>query len=226
MNKISETQIQSKLAVRKINCKPVDDIVKTEELLDSHTDYQRIESINWPSFPYRPVIKFKIAYCSDKIWLKFVVTEVTIRAKETQINSDVYKDSCVEFFISPDQNEYYYNFEFNCIGTPYLGFGVPGKNRTKIDPEIVKRIHIKSSLGNSPFDEKNGGHHWELMLIIPKECFVFHSALILEGLNASANFYKCGDETLIPHFVTWNPINSDLPNYHMPEYFGELQFET
>ena len=32
-------------------------------------------------------------------------------------NSPVWEDSCVEFFVQIPGEKYYYNFEFNCIGT-------------------------------------------------------------------------------------------------------------
>ncbi|MBK6284429.1 MAG: hypothetical protein IPF54_18980 [Draconibacterium sp.] len=28
-----------------------------------------------------------------------------------------------------------------------------------------------------------------------------------------------------PHFVTWNPIGTENPDYHCPQYFGKVQFE-
>ena len=37
-----------------------------------------------------------------------------------------------------------------------------------------------------------------------------------------ANFYKCGDETLHPHFGCWNPVVAEEPNFHLPEFFGTL----
>ena len=43
--------------------------------------------------------------------------------------------------------------------------------------------------------------------------------------KAIGNFYKCGDETSKPHFVTWNPVGTETPDYHQSAYFGELSFE-
>ena len=36
------------------------------------------------------------------------------------------------------------------------------------------------------------------------------------------NFYKCADETMNPHFVSWSPIDLPEPNFHCPEFFGEI----
>jgi hypothetical protein len=40
--------------------------------------------------------------------------------------------------------------------------------------------------------------------------------------NITGNFYKCGDETEYPHFGCWNLIASPVPDFHRPEYFGEI----
>ena len=39
-----------------------------------------------------------------------------------------------------------------------------------------------------------------------------------------ANFYKCGDKTLQPHFLSWSPIHSEKPDFHRPEDFGIINF--
>ena len=36
------------------------------------------------------------------------------------------------------------------------------------------------------------------------------------------NFYKCADDTEFPHFVSWSPIDLPSPNFHCPEFFGEI----
>ena len=36
------------------------------------------------------------------------------------------------------------------------------------------------------------------------------------------NFYKCGDATLLPHYLSWSQIDTEQPDFHRPEFFGEL----
>ena len=43
-----------------------------------------------------------------------------------------------------------------------------------------------------------------------------------EGAVLHANLYKCGDKTVKPHYLSWNPIELEDPAFHCPEYFGEL----
>ena len=37
-----------------------------------------------------------------------------------------------------------------------------------------------------------------------------------------ANFYKCADKSAHPHFLSWSPIDVPSPDFHRPEFFGEL----
>ena len=203
--------------------KPVN-LKEAAHLLETQTVTNQIDTINWPAYSYKPKLSFRIGHTGKEIWLKYYVTEKNILARETRINGEVYKDSTVEFFISVDAKNYY-NFEFNCIGITHLAHGPGRGNRNFVDPEIVKKIEIESSLGNKPFEEKSGNFEWEMMIRIPVACFAFDKIKTLSGLKATANFYKCGDETSEPHYVTWNPIGTENPDYHCPQYFGKVQFE-
>lgn len=214
-----------KLIIKEIQHKGVTGIDMAEKLLERYADFQIVDTISWPEYPYKPLVRFKMAYCDDHILLKFYVTEESIRAKETRVNGAVHKDSCVEFFISTNGTKTYYNFEFNCVGIAHVGYGEARTNRALIDPEILKLIKIRSSLGNQSFEEKSGGYQWEMMIMIPKECLAYDKGIILKGLKAKTNFYKCGDETSKPHFVSWNPVGTETPDYHQSAYFGDLLFE-
>lgn len=202
-------------------------LVKLKEaahLLEKQTVTNQIDTLNWSKFSYKPKLSFRIGHTGNEIWLKFYVTEKNILARETRTNGEVYKDSCVEFFVSLDSKNYY-NLECNCIGTIHLAHGPGRGNRNFVDPEIIKKIQIESTLGNKPFEEKSGNFEWEMMIRIPVECFAFDKIKSLNGLKATANFYKCGDGTLEPHYVTWNPVGTENPDYHCPQYFGKVQFE-
>jgi len=213
-----------KLIAKEIEPKLHSSLKEIGKLLDSDIRYQLIDIINWQKFLYKPEVKFAIAYFNGEIFIKYKVKEKYIRALETQTNGEVYKDSCVEFFVSFDGKNYY-NFEFSCIGTIHLTYGAGRNNRQFIDPEIIGHIEIESTLGVKPFTEKKGGFNWELIVRIPTLCFSFNQIKTLKGINATANFYKCGDGTSEPHFLTWNPIKTKNPDYHRPEFFGNLQFE-
>lgn len=212
------------LFIKKIKCNKIVALPEAGHLLETQTVTNPLDTVNWEYFSYLPSVKFRIGHVNNEIWLKYYITEKHILAKETHTNGEVYKDSCVEFFVSFDGKNYY-NCEFNCIGTTHLAYGPGRNNRTFVDPKIIKKIEIESSLGNQPFEERNGNFEWEMMIRIPVVCFAFDNIKSLKDLKATANFYKCGDGTSEPHYVTWNPIETENPDYHCPEYFGKVEFE-
>ena len=195
------------------------------EVLETSGIEQSIDHINWNDYSYAPQVTFKIAHSDEMIYLKFKVIEEHIVAKRTETNSSTHRDSCVEFFIDPDDSGGYYNFEFNCIGTAHIAYGPNRKNRTFIDKDLIEsQLFIASSLGREPFEEKSGEHQWELVAAIPASLFVYHQGLNFDGLNAKANLYKCADDSTKPHYLSWSKVNSERPDFHRPEYFGSFHF--
>ena len=202
-----------------------DSIYEFEEIsgkLD-HIHQELINITPWDTFPYKPDIAFSIAYSDHGVFLKFYVEEKHIRAIYSAPNEPVYKDSCVEFFISFGDEKEYYNFEFNCAGTCLLGFGKERTNRMMMSDEVIRSIGFRSSL--KPAVNKDSNIGWELTLSIPNNAFQYHQFKSLKGQNFRGNFYKCGDDLPQPHFVVWNNIDTPEPDYHRPEFFGSITFK-
>ncbi|MBO9617936.1 MAG: hypothetical protein J7539_02780 [Niabella sp.] len=212
------------LRIKKLD-RTVTDAEQVPHLLDeAKLPFQAIDIVNWPAYPYRPQVAFRIAYTGNAILIHYKVTENDVRAVATKDNGRVWEDACVEFFIAPEGDSNYYNFEFNCIGHLLIQGGVPSDRKPASDSvlNIVKRW---ASLGNNAIDEKPGATTWELAAIIPYEAFFRHSIHSMQGKQARANFYKCGDHLKTPHFLSWSPIHLEKPMFHCPEYFGHLSFD-
>jgi len=191
-------------------------------LVDMYGERISINEVNWPDFNYQPEVELGIAYSADEILLKYRVEESQVRAVNTHANSEVYKDSCVEFFISTG-SDFFYNFEFNCIGTAYTAYGKRGE-RELLDSAEVSRIRTFSSLGNDPIPVREAGEPWELTIAIPFGIFREKELAKPGGQYFYANFYKCGDELPRPHFLSWNPIKTGKPDFHQPDFFGKISF--
>src|SRR5688500_5740444 len=160
----------------------------------------KIETVPWPSFNYKPEVSFSIAHNHDCIFIKYFVREHFIKVGYVNTNDPVYKDSCVEFFISFNNDENYYNFEFNCIGTCLVGYGYGRDERSFLSEATVNQIRHFAVIKSS--SEKNTRLiNWELTLVIPSEVFIHHALNNLKGLICRTNFYKCGDELPEPHFL-------------------------
>ena len=68
--------------------------VRLDELGEGHA----IDTVNWNSFPYRPLVKFNIAWGDGEIFIKYYVRESNTKAEKESTNQMVCEDSCVEFF--------------------------------------------------------------------------------------------------------------------------------
>lgn len=187
--------------------------------------YNKVENVNWPKeFPYCPKMEFGVAYTDDAILVHYRVEEQSVRAVAQHDNDNVWEDSCAEFFISPAGDGLYYNVECNCAGTLLVGVGEGRNNRELAAPEITKLIDRWTTLGRTPFDTREQPTKWELALRIPFAVFFRHNITSLDGLTLKGNFYKCGDKLPVPHFISWSPIGTPQPDFHCPQYFGELKF--
>ena len=204
----------------------VPDIKVVSGKLDKIRDRGKIDIINWNSFPYKPDVSFSLAYTGNELLLKYYVTEEHFKAEKTGTNQEVYEDSCVEFFISPGDDGIYYNFEFNGIGTCLMGSGTGRSDRKRADPEIIRSIRRHSSAGTNPVGEKEGFFSWEITIAIPFNVFFHHKISSLQDKTFRGNFYKCGDRLRIPHYVTWNNVETPKPDFHQPSFFGTLHFES
>ena len=214
----------NKLIISKINASGVTAQEIPALLRENKILYNRVENINWPKeFPYCPKMEFGIAHTGEEFLIHYCVEEQSVRAVAQKDNDNVWEDSCAEFFISPAADGLYYNIECNCAGTLLLGVGEGRNNRQLAVPEITRQIDRWASLGRTPFDTRNQPTRWELALRIPYTVFFRHNITSLDGLTLKGNFYKCGDELRTPHFLSWAPIEWERPNFHLPQFFGQLR---
>jgi hypothetical protein len=211
--------------IQKLNLKTdYPSLDELSEYLDKLDPRLPIDTINWEGYDYRPDVALSAAYGKHEIYLKYYITENYFKAEKTGTNEMVCEDSCVEFFVSPDDDGIYYNLEFNAIGTCLLGSGHGRSDSKRASPDIISKIRRTTSAGTEPFSEKKGRFSWTITIAIPFEVFFHHSVKDLKGKTFRANFYKCGDNLSVPHYVTWNRIGTKEPDYHRPEYFGLLKF--
>ncbi len=220
----SKESQQGHLQVKHIDAKTVEAEDVPALLQQAEIPFQSIGTVNWSSFPYRPDVKFRIAYTPHALLLHYWVTEASVRALYAQDGEAVWSDSCVEFFSIPGGDGVYYNIECNCIGTILMQAGTERSDRQSAPEETTALIKRWASLGNQPFEERIEETTWEVALVIPYEVFFQHSINSLEGRNVAANFYKCGSGLQTPHYLTWNPVGTTKPDFHQPLYFGLLSF--
>jgi len=180
---------------------------------------------------HRPKTQAKMLYDNEAVYVIFKVEDRYVRAVSTENHAKVCWDSCVEIFFTPgdDIKKGYINLETNCIGTMLsrhqLVVGVDKKPLTEAD---FARIDLATSLPkNIPIDpEITTPTTWTLEYRLPLAVYEQYCEVTkpAPGVKWKANFYKCGDKTSHPHWLTWSKVENDVPAFHKPEYFGTLEF--
>ena len=153
----------------------------------------------------------------DGLWVRLEAEESPVRATLCEPLDEVYNDSCLEFFLAPDPNDSrYINFEFNPLGNIYLGFSSTRPNRVR---QIVGSV--EALFRPAPFFTRKG---WGIIYHIPYDFIRNYFPNFLPHGEMAGNFYKCGDMTLQPHYLSWMKMNTDTPDFHRRQDFGVLRF--
>ena len=174
-----------------------------------------IDTLNWKEqYPAAPEAKFTLAHTDEMLYVRFEVKGEVPLATKTQDLEPVNEDACVEMFIGDKDNTHYWNFEFNPAGV----CNASHRKERKVD---VVRLNAEQLQSIKRFPVQLCAAHWSLLVGIPLALIEFDLA---HEHARRANFYKCGDKTAMKHYASWNPIEAEAPAFHLPEFFGEIQF--
>ncbi len=187
----------------------------SEQLINSGVRI-RIDQINWSDFPHMIDSTVYVGYTDQHLWLHFVVCNEFIRAVCRKDQEPVWQDSCVEFFLKHGDN--YHNFEFNCLGVCLSALGPDRHARKSLEIESLNQILRFPSMDTESLPAVGIAADWSLTVAIPLGLIG-----LKEGGEFLANFYKCGDETLVPHYISWSAIATPAPDFHRPEFFGPVE---
>ena len=190
-------------------------MAKIDQLMAAMPVAGKIDTLNWvEQYPAVPQTNFTLAHTDEILYVRFEVKGEVPLATKTHDLELVNEDACVEMFIGDKDNTHYWNFEFNPAGV----CNASHRKERKVD---VVRLNPEQLASIQRYGQQLCAAHWTLLVGIPL-------ALIELDLSREharrANFYKCGDKTPMKHYASWNPIVAEAPAFHLPEYFGELQF--
>ena len=142
-----------------------------------------------------------------------------IRAEEHGVLGMPCKDSCLEFFFCPnDQDTRYINMEFNINKCLYLGIGSNLQNLSRIVIENADSL-FKPKTSYTP-------KGWEIYYQIPY-AFIqrfFPDFRVFDGKVIRANCYTCSEASNPPYNLSWNRIQGHPLTFHRPQDFGTMAF--
>ena len=190
-------------------------LAKIDATLSAMPVAGEIDSLNWvEQYPAAPQTAFTLAHTNEMLYVRYEVKGEVPLATKTNDLELVNEDACVEIFIGDADNTHYWNFEFNPAGV----CNASHRKERKVD---VVRLNAEQLASIQRYGQQLCAAHWTLLVGIPL-------ALIDLDLTRErarrANLYKCGDKTPMKHYASWNPIEAEAPAFHLPEFFGEIQF--
>lgn len=183
-----------------------------------------VDTADWPErWPYKPAVTASVARSASHLFIAYHVRGLDLRAEAMEDNGPVWEDSCCEFFISDPADGTYYNFEMNCIGTLLAAKRKSRTECTHFDKSRLADVIRYTSLKRERYDIADRIFTWDAVMGIPFGMVGLDGDRLPESVRA--NFYKCGDKTAHPHFLSWNPVCTPDPDFHRPDFFGELIFK-
>lgn len=186
----------------------------------------KIDKVNWPeAFPEKPEVSVEVSNNHEFLHLHYRVRGAQLRAVTTEDQGPVWEDSCVECFCQVPGEPYYMNFETNCIGAMVAS---RRKGRAEdvrpLPPEQMAQIERRCTYPRQAIAEQDGLFEWEVEIKIPLSLIFANQAPAFPQV-LRVNFYKCADKTKKPHFLSWQPIPLPKPDFHCPQFFGEIVLE-
>ena len=174
-----------------------------------------IDHINWPDlYPAAPHATFTLAHTDHMLYVRYEVKgEVPLSTKTNDLEL-VNEDACVEIFIGDADNTHYWNFEFNPAGV----CNASHRKERKVD---VVRLNPEQLASIQRYGQQLCAAHWTLLVGIPLSLIQLD---LTKESSRRANLYKCGDKTAMKHYASWSPIQAPAPAFHLPAFFGEIQF--
>ena len=167
---------------------------------------QRLSSCSWSPFP-APDVSVQAVRSDASLIVRLECLAPVSRAVNLDPDSSVWQDNCLEFFFDAGDNRYI-NLEANANGALHAAIGSSRNGRV-----FLRSLPVQQPSVVSRFTESG----WEAVFTVP-------FSLIPDKEHLRANFYACGDLTPEPYYSAWNPVLTDQPDFHQPDFFGSLTF--
>ena len=180
--------------------------------------FHRLTNYHWESDPpYRPNTYFKMGIVGEDLVAKLQCYEENPRAVFTKRDDPIYRDSCLEFFVAPiEDRDEYVNVEMNSNGAFLCEFG-----KGKFDRVFVNSLTERSPVVETFKGEDMQGAFWGVTVKLTKAFLrELYKTENIDFTTIKANFYKCGDDCEIQHYLAFSPVTTLPPGFHNPECFA------
>lgn len=167
----------------------------------------------WADSGYHPAAFARVLWHEEGLLALMAAQEPEPRAVIEDIGGAVYTDSCLEFFFGSDAGGPYINLEINPRGVYHLGVGA-GRGARRVFRQPPEGVIVRAGAPKA---------WWAVAARLDAGFLMREAGITLApGARLKGNFYKCAEATARPHWGTCFPVGTQKPDFHRPEWFGEL----
>ena len=195
-------------------------IIKNKELLETVKPFE-INHLLWGTKRIAGTYGYIGFVQGEGFYLKLVCLEKDPLRIYTKDQDPVYKDSAMEaFFQFRGENkaagEIYLNFEMNANGALLACYGKNKTDRTPFPAEVVQQMGCKAQIEED---------RWSATMFLPAAVLeqLYGKLELREGTVFTCNFYKICESKENEHYASYEYVESEQPNFHLPEYFAKAQ---
>ena len=163
------------------------------------------------------------------LYVAYQCSDAWVSAVQTEHDSPVYQDDCVELFTAPNPKrpQDYFNIEMNVNGAILDQHHPDGPGKVKGPNWKAQGILIATTVDGTLNDDSDTDKGWILEVAIPFTNFAAVSGQQRprDGDVWHLNLNRLGGKTNIQH-SQWSPGTTARPAFHAPDTFGRVTFSS
>jgi endonuclease/exonuclease/phosphatase family metal-dependent hydrolase len=171
----------------------------------------------------------RMLWDDEFLYLAFQCEDAHISAEQTEHDSRVYLDDCVELFTAPNPQRPsdYFNLEMNAKGVMLDRHHPNGPGAPETPAWNAHGVRIATVINGTVNNDSDTDRGWVLEVAIPFSNFetVTGRAHPQNGDIWHLNLNRLGGQTN-PQHSQWSPGRTGKPAFHRPEFFGRVTFST
>lgn len=163
------------------------------------------------------------------LYVAFQCADAHVSAEQTEHDSKVYLDDCVEVFTAPNPQRPndYFNIEMNVNGAILDRHHPNGPGTAEVPNWNSTGVRIATMVNGTLNDDSDTDRWWVLEVAIPFANFehVTGRPHPRTGDVWHLNLNRLGGK-LNPQHSQWSPGRTEKPAFHRPEFFGRVTFSS
>jgi len=170
----------------------------------------------------------RMLWDDEFLYVSYECQDAHISAIQTEHDSAVYTDDCVELFTAPnpDRPFDYFNIEMN-VNRAILDRHHPDGPGKEVPNWNSQGILIATRVDGTLNDDSDKDRGWVLEVAIPFANFANVTGRLhpRNGDVWHLNLNRLGGQTN-PQYSQWSPGTTESPAFHTPDTFGRVTFST